>query len=268
MTAKQLLDEGRLSAAIEHLGTELKSRPGDLQLRAALFEALCFAGDLDRAGRQLEAIGHLDTDPMAALGCRVYQGLLESERQRAGLFAADLRPRFLLEPPALVTMHLDALGLLRDGRTTEARSLLDQAEALRTPRSGTCDGKPFDDLRDADDVLGPVLEVFAPAGYAWVPWEHIQFLAVSPPRTWRDLLWAPARLATCDGQLGEVFLPALYPNSSAHPDEQVHLGRKTDWLETGGIVRGAGLKTFLVGDEARTLLELGEVQLTLPGDLH
>ena len=36
----------------------------------------------------------------------------------------------------------------------------------------------------------------------------------------------------------------------------------------GGPVRGVGRKLFLVGDEARTLLELGEVKFTLRGRRH
>lgn len=56
MQAKELLDAGRLTAAIEQLGQEVKARPADTQRRTFLFELLCFAGEYDRAKRQLDGL--------------------------------------------------------------------------------------------------------------------------------------------------------------------------------------------------------------------
>ena len=51
-------------------------------------------------------------------------------------------------------------------------------------------------------------------------------------------------------------------------DEAARLGRLTDWVEVGGgIVRGAGLKTFLAGGDARTLFELTSVSFSVPADM-
>jgi type VI secretion system protein ImpE len=120
-------------------------------------------------------------------------------------------------------------------------------------------------IRDADDLLAPVLEVITAEGYFWAPWENVQFLLVPPPQHLRDLLWAPARLATEDGLLGEVHLPNLYPGSYRHPDQAVRLGHMTVWTDAGsGIVRGSGQKMFLAGGEPRTLLEIGEIQFAPP----
>lgn len=264
MTAIESLQEGRLSEAIEQLSGELRTRPDDLHRRTTLFELLCFAGQWVRAERQLDVIGHREAGAMTALGVQVYRYLMAAEQARALLFARGERPRFMLAPPAAVGRHLEALDRLREGRPAEARALLDSSDAPAAVR-GTSRGVAFEEFRDADDLLAPVLEVFTPGGYYWVPWEQVQFLRVPPPRNLRDLLWMPAQLASFDGQLGEVFLPALYPGSGAHADDLVRLGRKTEWLEPGeGIVRGAGLKLFLVGDDARSLPELDEVQFTPP----
>jgi type VI secretion system protein ImpE len=155
---------------------------------------------------------------------------------------------------------------MREGREDEAWALLDRAAELCAPIRGTVGGAAFDDFRDADDLLAPVLEVFTATGYFWVPWEQIQFLEVPAPRTLRDLLWTPANLSTFDGQLGEVSLPGLYPGSSSSADDAIRLGHKTEWIKRdGGPVRGLGRKLFLVGDEARTLLELGAVKFTYGG---
>ena len=58
MGAKELLDQHHLSAAISELNQDIKRHPTDARLRTFLFELLCFAGDYERAQRQLDVIGH------------------------------------------------------------------------------------------------------------------------------------------------------------------------------------------------------------------
>ena len=59
---------------------------------------------------------------------------------------------------------------------------------------------------------------------------------------------------------GDVLLPALYPNSHAHADDAVKLGRATDWTTPAeGLTHGIGAKTFLIGDAAAGLLEWREL---------
>lgn len=260
MTAKDLMDAGQLGPAVARLSEDLRARPADRGARTFLFELLCFSNDFDRAERQLEVLGRQDGDP---LGIQLYRSLLSAERSRARLFSEGLRPRFVLEPPPAVGLHLEALDLLRQGRPAEAREALDRAGALQAPLRGTAGEVAFDEFRDSDDLLAPVLEVVAPSGYFWIPWEQIQYLAVSPPRNLRDLLWTPVDLATFDGQIDQVYVPNLYPGTGSHPDDLVRLGRKTDWQDVGeGIVRGAGPKIFLAGDNSFTLPELGVVQFS------
>ncbi|WZP00778.1 type VI secretion system accessory protein TagJ [Isosphaeraceae bacterium EP7] len=265
MTARELLEAGRLGEAIAVLGAELKARPTDKGLRVFLFELLCFAGEYDRAGKQLDAIGRLETTQTEVqLGVRQYVDLLAAERSRAAVFAGKARPRFPLLPPEGVALHADALAQLAAGDAAGAGELLKRAEGLHEVVRGSRDGVEFDEVRDADDVLAPVVEVLTAAGYFWVPWSQVQYLEVDPPKRLRDLIWAPAKLATHDGQLGEVFLPALYPGSHTHADESVKLGRATDWqeFEPGSeLRRGLGAKLCLVGDEAWTVGELGTLQM-------
>lgn len=264
MNAKEFLDRCQLTDAIRALNEDVKANPTDLELRTILFQLHCYAGDLVRAEKQLDVIRSKSTEIAYLNGLRVYQGLLNAERARTQLFETGERPRFLVAPPESVTQHLDALDLTRAGRFDEARALLERAASSHEVVRGTAEGVEFDDFRDADDILGPVLEVFSTTGYYWVPWVHIQFLEVPKPKTLLDLLWAPAKLATYDGQLGEVYLPSLYPGTSASPDGPIRLGRQTDWLDVGaGIIRGVGRKSFLVGEEVRTLQELGQVQFPL-----
>jgi type VI secretion system protein ImpE len=269
MNAKEHLDRGELTAAIQALNEEVRAKPADLHLRTFLFELHCYAGDFARAEKQLDVIRNQGSGIEWQNGVSVYQDLLDAEKSRARLFAEAGRPRFVFAPPGEVLAHLEALELIRSNRQDEARAVLERAAAAAPPVRGTAGEAPFEGFRDADDVLAPVLEVYTATGYYWIPWVHIQYLEVPPPRNLRDLLWSPAKLATFDGQVGEVFLPSLYPFSSSHPDQQVRLGRMTDWVEVGaGLVRGVGRKTLLVGDDARSVLELDEVRFEPSGDVN
>ena len=235
-------------------------------MRTFLFQLHCYAGDLVRAEKQLDVIRTKSTEIEFVNGLRIYQGLVNAEKARTQLFERGDRPRFVVALPESVVWHLDALDRLREGRPDEAQALLERAAAAHESVHGTAGEVSFDDFRDGDDILAPVLEVFSTTGYYWVPWVHIQFLEVPRPKTLLDLLWTPANLATFDGQLGEIFLPSLYPGTASAPDGPLRLGRQTDWVDVGsGIVRGVGRKSFLVGDEGLTLQELGEVRFVYDG---
>jgi type VI secretion system protein ImpE len=268
MTAEQLLDDGRLVEAIAQQEKEVMARPDDLAGRTFLFELLGFAGELDLAEKQLGAIERLDLRPEAQTGLQTYRGLLEAERARTRLFEAGSAPQFFAEPSPAIALHLEAIDLCRSCRDAEARTILARAASFQQERRIMAGGSAIDRIRDADDLLGPILEVITAAGYFWVSWDDVQLLLVPPPKDFRDLLWTPARLATHDGLLGEVYLPNLYSFSYRHPDEAVRLGRATIWNDTGsGIIRGAGQKLFLVGeDDYRTLMEIGEIQFLPESD--
>jgi type VI secretion system protein ImpE len=258
MDAKELLDAGHLSAAIEQLSQELRAHPTDSRRRTFLFELLSFAGEYERAARQLDVIGHQSAT--AEVGVQVYRNILTAEQSRGRLFADGLRPDFLFDPPAYTHLHLEAVNRLRENRPIEAKALLDQSERDRPQLEGRIEGQPFTDFRDADELLGPFLEVIVHANYIWLPFEHIGILTLSPPKRLRDLLWLPARIESPLGAVGEVFLPVLYAGSSTHADDRVRLGRMTDWKPVeDGPVLGVGQRLFLVDDDERALLEVKEV---------
>ena len=55
-TARELYAAGRLDSAIETLGAELRNAPADATRRTFLFELLSFAGQYDRAEKQLDVL--------------------------------------------------------------------------------------------------------------------------------------------------------------------------------------------------------------------
>jgi type VI secretion system protein ImpE len=262
--AKALLDAGQLGAAIEELTREVKANPTDTSRRIFLFELLCLAGDLDRAEKQLDVVG--SADAQAAAGVLVYRQNIKAERDRRRLFSDGLQPHFLAEPPAYVDLHLEAINRLREGNYAEARAALDRAEEQRPALKGALKGQPFEDFRDCDDFVGPVLELIVKGQYSWLPFEQIRRMEISAPKQLRDLIWTTASIESIDGTVGEVFLPALYAGSAEHANDQVRLGRMTDWTEIGGdLYRAAGLRLFLVDDDARSIFEAGTVEFDHAG---
>ena len=98
---------------------------------------------------------------------------------------------------------------------------------------------PFDEFRDADDLLAPVLEVITPAGYCWVPWEQVQFLEVdAAPRTSAT---SSGRRRSSPRSTASSARSTRRPATRHAPPPPTNrpAGRMTDWPELGGpIVRG------------------------------
>ena len=69
MNASDLFKAAKLPEAIDAQIAEVKANPGDQSKRLFLFEMLAFAGDLDRARRQIDAVNYgqmeLDTAVLA-----------------------------------------------------------------------------------------------------------------------------------------------------------------------------------------------------------
>jgi type VI secretion system protein ImpE len=258
-SAKQLLDAGELQAAKDDVTSKVKANPTDTQQRILLFELLLFAGDWDRAERQIDVIGHQSVE--AGLGVQVYRNNIKAERDRSRLFSDGLRPHFVADPPAYVDLHLDAINRLREGNLSEAREILDRAEEERPALKGKLNGREFSDFRDYNDIVGPVLEAIVQDQYTWIPFEQISYLEIAAPKQLRDLIWTPARIETTDGTSGEIYIHCLYEGSGKHPNDQTKLGRMTDWKDAGeGLYTASGLRLFLIDGEDRALLEARKIE--------
>lgn len=235
MGARALFEEGRLDEAVQALGASLREDPTDPRARTFLFELLCFAGEYDRAEKQLEVVARGGKE--VELGAWLLRSALHADRLRQEMFAAGRPPR------------TGGAGLV----------------------SGTLNGRPFRSLADADPRLGARLEVFAAGQYTWIPFGQLASVCVEAPRRLRDTLWAPARVQAAPafrgGELGEVLLPVLAPLSWRHPDGRVRLGRVTDWEEAdGGEPVPVGQKLLLVDGEPVPFLEVRELEITQPAE--
>jgi type VI secretion system protein ImpE len=230
MTAKQLFDAGRVKEAAKAVGEYLRGNPTDIRQRTFLFELLCFAGEYDRAEKHLTLLAQAGGP--SELGAVMYFSALHADRSRNELFAAGQFPE----------------------------------EAKHSP-SGTLNGEPFSSLSDIDPRIGARLEVYAAGAYLWIGFEHIQAIKMGPPRRLRDTLWAPATVLTGPSfkgtELGEVLVPVIYPFSWKHENEEVWLGRVTDWREDrDGYDVPAGQKMLLVDDREVSLLEVRAIEFS------
>ena len=258
-TAMEFYQAGQLDEAVNASIQLVKSHPADIGYRFQLAELSCIAGDLDRADKQLDTV--TNQDPQAAVGAALMRQLVRAELARQECFYQGRVPEFLGEPSDNLKAHLQALTLYRSGDiAAAAEAIAGWTEQSNLRQSMCVNDRDVDDLRDLDDILSPVLEVHTTTGkYFWVDWNQILFLEVHKPQRPFDLLWRQATLSIESGPDGEVYLPAIYlePLADGPADDNLRLGRGTDWLDSGqGIVRGRGQKTLLVGDEDLPLMEL------------
>lgn len=232
MTARELFQAGKLNEAVQALNAELRNDPTDARRRTFLFELLCFAGEYDRAEKQLAILA--EGNQQADMGALLYRAALHAERVR--------------------------------GETFQKRDFPAGAEPELV--SGTLNGQPFETLVDGDPRIGPRLEVFAAGSYLWIPFQHVDSIEIQPPKRLRDTIWTPALVRTGPAfkatELGEVLLPVLCPSSSRHTDDNVRLGRATVWDEADGEVVPWGQKMFLMDDEEVPFLEVRKIEFSHP----
>jgi type VI secretion system protein ImpE len=232
MTAQSLFQAGRLDDAIGALNTELRSNPTDSQRRTFLFELLCFAGNYDRAEKQLDILSQGSKE--AAMGTLLYQSALHAERTRQTMFADNTLPL-----------------------TNDAAAAL----------SGTINGRPFTSIADGDPRVGPRLEIFAAGQYTLLPLAHVESVRMQPPKRLRDLLWAPALVRTAPSfkgvELGEVIIPVMAPGSWQDEEDAIRLGRSTAWIALeDGREAPIGQRVLRIDGDEVPLLEVRDLVLS------
>lgn len=232
MNAAELYQEGRLDEAIDALTAAVRDNPTDARRRTFLFELLCFAGNYDRAEKQLDVLVREGKD--AELGALLYRGAIHAERLRQEVFEPGGMPP-ASGPAPLV--------------------------------SGTLNGIPFQALEDADPRIGARLELFIAGQYTWLPLSHVASLTMEPPKRLRDLLWTPvvirAASSAADMEVGEVLMPVLTPGAWRHADPMVRLGRLTEVEDLAdGQAVPVGQKLLLMDGAEVPILEVRELVIT------
>jgi type VI secretion system protein ImpE len=257
-----LVREGQLDEAIAAMNGEVRANPTDVGRRASLAELLCVAGNLERADTLLDSVSTLDVS--TAVPIALFRQLIRAEQARQQFYAEGRVPEFLGKPGPLIELELRASIALREGNVSEAVDLLGRRDEARAAAAGSADGVAFDDFRDLDDLAAAHIELLTSTGkYFWVAIENIASISLRPIERRRDLLWRRAQLSVLGGPDGEVFLPTIYATKDPSPIQR--LGYATDFTSgDDGLFLGAGLRSFLVGDDSRSILELEEVEFASP----
>jgi type VI secretion system protein ImpE len=231
--AKNLIESGNVRQALDALAAHLREKPADTAARTMLFEALSFCGEYDRAEKHLNLLAN--SNEQAKMGAILYFSAVHAERERHQMYKDQSFPK------------------------TTANAKV----------SGKLNGKPFSEIRDADNDLGARLEVFGAGQYTWVKFEDIRTLTIEQPKRLRDTLWTPAFIKTGPkfqgADMGEVLLPAIYPFSWTFEDQSVMLGRQTVYAEDdSGYKYPLGQKTLIVDGEEIPFLEVRLIEIDQP----
>lgn len=262
MTAKELMQAGRLAEARQVLIEEVKAAPADAGRRTLLFQVLSQLGEWDKALKHLDMIS--TQEPARAIGVQTYLNALKAEQERLKVLALAQTPSVLPEAPAYFGAYLQYLGALKDKQFERARALITEIDAARPPIAGTLNGQPFEGCADTDARLYAFLEAFVHERYVWIPFEAIRELIVHPPQSSLDLIWVTASITTWEGLSMNCCLPVVYPESFREQDDRIKMGRLTDWLPLGaGLSRGVGQHVYQVGEGETALLEIKEANFML-----
>lgn len=242
---------GDLDGAIAIAQAAVKAKPLDQDARWLFAELLLFAGEAERADKMLDAVA-LD-QPFPSL--LEFRKLLRAEVMRGQVWFEGRAPKF--QGDDATPAQRAALRGLVSARLNDpdaAAAAAAEAEELRPRAPGHCelaDGTSFafDDFRDADDLMAPIVEVLTNAGeHILVPVERIRELRFDAQKRTRDLAWRRTNIELKDGTEGVVHMPAIYPWRGAATPMALRLGRATEWSEGPGPVRGLGQRVFLAGD--------------------
>jgi type VI secretion system protein ImpE len=258
-TASDLLRDGKLADALTAANNAVRKAPTDLNARVLLAELLVFSGNLERADVLLDAASTID--PTTGLVVAEFRQLIRADMARRQLFRDGRVPELLSDPTELQRLQLAALVALRANDTEEAIKNAAAAEEARPRAPGLHNDQPFDDFRDADDLLAGTFEVLTTTGkYFWIPTERVITAEFHPPKRPRDLIWRRCSMSVADGPDGEVYIPVIYAGGEPTSDV-LKLGRETDWTEEGaGPVRGIGQRVLLAGDDDVAIMDLGTLR--------
>lgn len=256
MQALELLNQGKLDDAVEAAIQFVRDNPAHSGAREILVELFCIQGDLVRADKQAEAI--LVQQPEAAMTASLLRQLIRAETARRECWQSGRVPEFIGEPDDSLKTALKALVAHRNEDPAEAHSLLSQLEERRTDRRGECNGKDFDDFRDADDFCANMLEVLTSTGkYYWISMDKVEKLQFEPVNRARDLIWRQCHLIVDEGPDGVVYVPTRYINTDHAKESPERLGHATDWLgNEGAPVMGIGQRLFLADEQELGIMEI------------
>ena len=248
-----MLRSGDALGALARLKQDVRRSPRDVKLRVFLFQMFCLFGEWDRASTQLSVSAELDATclPMA----QAYRAAIRCEMLRERVFAGARTPTVLGRPEPWMSLLIEAMRVLAEGRAAEAAGLRDAAFAAAPAVSGQIDGASFEWVADSDQRLGPMLEALVDGKYFWVPFQRLRSLVLEAPADLRDQVWMPARFVWANGGEAVGFVPTRYPGSASAGPE-LAASRRTEWREQDDWCLGIGQRVLVTDSAEVALMDL------------
>lgn len=261
--AAGLLRTGNLAGALSALQADVRRAPHDARLRVFLFQLFAIIGEWDRARRQLAVAADLNAGCL--LLAQAYGAVVASEQRRERVFAGNVAPSCLGEPPAWLLELAQALVADAAGEPSTAAALRRSALSSAPAIPGTLSGVPFAWIADADGRLGPVFELMLHGRYFWVPMARVRSLKAQAVHDLRDLVWLPVEVTWTDGHASAGFMPTRYPRTAEFGDARLALSQTTAWPTSsgGGTAIGAGQRMWTTDLDDYGLLEHRSITFAL-----
>lgn len=266
----EMLQAGDIGAAVEQATGDVRADAGNVRHRVLLFQLLCLNGDWEKARRQLYVLKDLDAETIPMF--ETYDPVIQCEMFRQAVFDGQRSPLLFGEPRDWLATLCQALPHFAEGRLEQGLEMQAEAFDLAPTSSGRiiagdgADAEEFDWIADADERLGPVLEVFLKGHYYWVPFEHIRLVRIDEPEDLRDLVWTPAQFQWANGGQAVGFIPTRYPGTENATDDRLRLSRMTEWLggadeDEDGLQLGVGQRLLATDVGDYPLLGIREITM-------
>ncbi len=281
---RDLVQQGDLAAAVAAAKQAVRDNAAEPLRRETLFNLMCLTGQWESAFRQAQTVGQMD--PSRASESAGWQAAIAGEQGRIAVWNGKRKPTILGEPSEWVGVLAAAVEQLAGGNAEAAKRSRGEAldRAAEAVEDAAASGElwtheatqpdAFAGWYDADDRLGPIIELFADGEYAWAPPGAIADLRMQPPASLRDLVWQPAVATWAAGGTTGVLLPVRYFGTEAgDADANLLLARGTEFKQpTDGYNVGVGQRLWItIGDDDdeidRPLLSIGRVRYAIADDL-
>ena len=246
MNPHELINQGKLVAALAALQDLVRKDPSNAKYRIFLFQLLCVLGQWNRALTQLNVAGELDAANLPMV--QTYREAIQCEALRDEVFSGARAPLIFGQPQPWLVLLLEALKADAIGEL--ARAAVARASAFNAAPAGggSIDGQRFEWLADADQRLGPVLETVVNGRYFWIPMQRISRIEFDAPVDLRDAVWTPASFTWSNGAQTVGLIPTRYNGTTGSSDEALRMARRTEWIDEGPL-SGQGLgQRMLVSD--------------------
>lgn len=246
----QAIQAGEYAAAYEALQRSAEAQTTVGVATGALLLALIERFD---DAEQLLAHAHLPSITVIVRGERERARRQRDPRAAAQIPASHQLPfvgLYAAMATALLQRAVAAAQQLKQQIAEQVRPISGQ---LHLVRGGV---QPFQDLTDADDAIGQMLETYCGQGLLYFPFAALRRVDFLPKTNFMDVLMPRVQVVDVHGQAAMAFVPMLYAGS-ALGEPHTRNGRMTMFEYVGRARHGRGQRDLVI--DGGTLIAIEQV---------